>query len=151
AWGELAKSADDIASTIVKIEDRRSFVQLSRPPMRMVIVGAVHLAQVLAPLAKLAGFDVLVVDPRAAFANPDRFGDVELAVEWPDRALEKRPLDRRTAVVALSHDAKLDEPALSAALRSDCDYIGALGSKKTQEARRARLIEAGFGERDLSR
>jgi xanthine dehydrogenase accessory factor len=150
-WSELVRGPDDEASAIAEISGGRSFVQLVRPPMRMVIIGGVHLAQALAPLAKSAGFDVIIVDPRAAFANDDRFKGVELVLEWPDEALKKRPLDRRTAVVALSHDAKLDEPALSAALRSDCFYIGALGSKKTQESRRARLLEAGFSETEHAR
>jgi xanthine dehydrogenase accessory factor len=150
-WRELRLGPDDEATALVELKGGRSFVQLVRPPMQMVIVGAVHLTQVLAPLAKLAGFQVTIVDPRAAFANDDRFKDVELVVEWPDKALASRPLGRRSALITLSHDAKLDEPALTAALKSECFYIGALGSKKTQASRRARLLEAGFSEANLSR
>jgi xanthine dehydrogenase accessory factor len=115
------------------------------------IIGAVHLTQVLASLATQCGFRVSVIDPRAVFATAERFPHVELVCEWPAVALAKQLLDERTAFVTLSHDPKLDEPALAAALRSRCFYIGALGGKRTQEARRARLSEAGFGEHDLAR
>jgi xanthine dehydrogenase accessory factor len=138
-------------SQLIELGERRLFVQLLAAPLRLVVVGAVHLTQTLAELAMLSGIDVTVVDPRTAFASPERFPGVTLAHEWPDVALENLGLDRRSAVVVLSHDAKLDEPALEAALRSDCFYIGALGSQRTQAARRARLGESGFGEEALQR
>jgi xanthine dehydrogenase accessory factor len=151
-WNDLV-SADEGATTVLESTSARgrSFVRVERPPLRIVVIGAVHLTQVLAHLAKLAAFDVIVVDPRAAFANPERFPNVEVVCEWPEKAFERVVLDRRTAVIALSHDPKLDEPALGAALRSQAFYVGALGSKKTQASRRRRLAEAGFAEADLDR
>lgn len=120
-------------------------------PARLVVVGAVHIAQALAPMAQLAGLEVLVVDPRTAFATAERFPGVALDRSWPDEALARAGLDRRAAVVALTHDPKLDDPAVAAALRSEAFYVGALGSRKTQSALRARLAEQGFGEIELAR
>lgn len=120
-------------------------------PARLVVVGAVHIAQALAPMALLAGLDVLVVDPRTAFATEARFPGVPLEHSWPDEALARAGLGPRSAVVALAHDPKLDDPAMAAALRSEAFYVGALGSRKTQAGLRARLAEAGFTERDLAR
>jgi xanthine dehydrogenase accessory factor len=108
-------------------------------------------AQALAPMVRLAGYEAVVVDPRPAFATPERFGDVRLVDAWPDEALAGIGLDARTAVVALTHDLKLDDPALAAALRSNVFYMGALGSKKTHAARAARLREAGFDDAQLAR
>jgi xanthine dehydrogenase accessory factor len=127
------------------------FLRVYNPPVRLVIVGAVHIAQSLAPMARLAGYDVVVVDPRRAFATEQRFAGVELSREWPDEALQRLGLDRRTAVVTMTHDPKIDDPALAAALRSESFYIGALGSKKTQAARRERLSREGFDEAALAR
>jgi xanthine dehydrogenase accessory factor len=127
------------------------FLRVYNPPVRLVIVGAVHIAQALAPMASLAGYDVVVVDPRRAFATELRFHGVELSREWPDEALARLGLDRRTAVVTMTHDPKIDDPALAAALRSESFYIGALGSKKTQAARRERLLKQGFDEAALAR
>lgn len=138
-------------SELVEHDGRRVFVHVQGAPLRLVVVGAVHLTQALAHLAKLGGLELCVVDPRTAFATEERFPGVTLIHEWPDAALQKLALDARTAVVVLSHDAKLDEPALSVALGSECFYIGALGSRRTQQARRGRLAEAGFGERDIDR
>jgi len=138
-------------SQLVDLSGRRFFVHVVAAPLRLIVVGAVHLTQTLAELATLSGIDVTVVDPRTAFATPERFPGVALSHEWPDVALERLGLDRRSAVVVLSHDAKLDEPALEAALKSECFYIGALGSQRTQAARRGRLGEAGFGEEALRR
>jgi xanthine dehydrogenase accessory factor len=138
-------------SQLIEIAGRRLFVHGVAAPLRLVIVGAVHLTQALVDLAGPSGIDVIVVDPRTAFASEDRFPGIRLVHEWPDVALAGLGLDRRTAVVVLSHDAKLDEPALEAALRSDCFYIGALGSQKTQRARRGRLAESGFDEAQLAR
>jgi xanthine dehydrogenase accessory factor len=138
-------------SGIVKIGDAEYFINVYNPPLKLVIVGAVHLAQALIPLARAAGYDVTVVDPRAAFASRERFPDVVVHNEWPDEVLPQLDLGPRTALVALTHDPKIDDPSLDAALRSDCFYIGALGSNKTQGARRERLAAAGFKEADLRR
>jgi xanthine dehydrogenase accessory factor len=127
------------------------FLRVFNPPVRVLIVGAVHIAQALARMVQLAGYDVLVVDPRRSFATGERFGDVPLTAEWPDEVVARLGLDRRTAVVTMTHDPKIDDPALAAALRSEAFYVGALGSKKTQAARRERLREMGFSAADLSR
>ena len=127
------------------------FLRPYNPPVRVFVVGAVHVAQALAPMTQQAGYDVVVVDPRGAFATADRFPGVTLRSEWPDEALAALGLDRRTAVVTITHDPKLDDPALAAALRSDAFYVGALGSRKTQAARRERLRGMGFTDRDLDR
>ncbi|HYB09543.1 MAG TPA: XdhC family protein [Alphaproteobacteria bacterium] len=130
---------------------RRIFAQVFNPPLRMVVVGAVHIAQSLAPIASLAGYAVMVVDPRRAFATGERFPNVEITHDWPDDALMRLVPDRRTAVVTLTHDPKIDDPALEAALRSDAFYIGALGSTRTHAKRLARLKESGFDDADLGR
>lgn len=127
------------------------FLRVYNPPVRLVIVGAVHIAQSLAPMAQLAGYQVVVVDPRRAFSTEPRFKGVELSQEWPDEALARLGLTRRTAVVTMTHDPKIDDPALAAALRSEAFYVGALGSKKTQAARRERLAQQGFDEAALAR
>jgi xanthine dehydrogenase accessory factor len=127
------------------------FLRVYGPPARVVVVGAVHVAQALAPMAQLAGFDVRVVDPRRPFAADARFPGVAVSSEWPDQALGRIGLDRRTAVVALTHDPKIDDPALAAALRSEAFYVGALGSRKTQAARRERLRREGLDEAQLAR
>ncbi len=127
------------------------FLRVFNPPVRLVVVGAVHVAQALAPMARLAGYDVLVVDPRRSFAAEERFRGVELSREWPDEAMARIGVDRRTAVVTMTHDPKIDDPALAAALRTDAFYVGALGSRKTQAARRERLRGQGFSETEVSR
>jgi xanthine dehydrogenase accessory factor len=127
------------------------FLRVYNPPLRLIVVGAVHIAQALCPMAALAGFAVTVVDPRTAFATQERFPGVALATEWPDRALASLALEHRTAVVTLTHDPKLDEPALAAALRSPAFYVGALGSTRTQAARLARLRGLGFDDAALAR
>lgn len=127
------------------------FVQAFVPSPRLAIVGAVHIAQSLAAFARDLGHAVLVVDPRRGFLTGTRFPDVEISHAWPDEALEAYGLDARTAVVTLSHDSKLDDPALHAALRSPAYYVGALGSRRTQARRRARLAEAGFDETAIAR
>jgi len=133
------------------LPDTSLFVQVNNPPLRMVVVGAVHIAQALVPMATLAGYDVTVVDPRRAWATDDRFPDVTLSIAWPDEALNALRLDRRTAVVTLTHDPKLDDPALLVALASDAFYIGSLGSKKTHAKRLDRLREQGQDEARLAR
>ena len=127
------------------------FVEVLTPPHRCFIVGAVHIAQPLVQMLKLVDYAVTVIDPRGSFATEARFPGVELTQEWPDEALERLRPDRGSAVLALTHDPKLDDPALAAALRSDCFYIGALGSRRNHAGRCARLREQGFGEADLAR
>lgn len=130
---------------------RPLFVTAFNPPLRMIIVGAVHIAQALAPMAAGLSFRVTVIDPRQSFGSASRMPGVTLSSDWPDAAMAALQPDGRTAVVTLSHDPRLDDPALQAALRSPAFYIGALGSKKTHALRRQRLSDAGFGEDDLAR
>ena len=127
------------------------FVAIHNPPLRLVIVGAVHIAQALVPMARIAGYDPFIVDPRGAFGSEARFPGENLLADWPDEALAKIGLDTRTAVVLLTHDPKLDDPALHLALKSQCFYVGALGSKRTHAARVARLEEAGFDSAAIAR
>ena len=127
------------------------FLTVQLPPPRLVITGAVHISQALAPMARLLGYDVVIVDPRTAFATPERFPDVQVLAEWPDQALPKLHLDTATAFVALTHDPKIDEPALEAALKAGCFYIGALGSKKTHAKRLERLRALGIKDDALAR
>jgi xanthine dehydrogenase accessory factor len=127
------------------------FLRAYNPRVRVVIVGAVHLAQSLVRMIQLAGFEPIVVDPRRAFATAARFEGVTVHVEWPDEALARLGLDRRTALVTMTHDPKIDDPALAAALRSEAFYVGSLGSKKTQAARRDRLRAMGFSDAELAR
>ncbi len=127
------------------------FLTVHVPATRMVITGAVHISQALAPIARLLGYDVTIVDPRTAFASVERFPDVKVIAEWPDKALPLLGIDRFTAFVALTHDPKIDDPALTHALARDCFYIGALGSKKTHARRLERLKAQGISERDIAR
>ena len=129
----------------------RVFLTVHVPSPRLVITGAVHISQALAPIGQLLGYDVTIVDPRTAFASPERFPDVKVIAEWPDVALPPLGVDRYTAFVALTHDPKIDDPALRHALSRDCFYIGALGSKKTHARRVARLKEAGLTDADIAR
>jgi len=121
------------------------------PPPRLVITGAVHISQALAPIARILGYDATIVDPRTAFATPERFPDVPFLAEWPDTALPKLALDRWTAFVALTHDPKIDDPALDAALASNCFYVGALGSKRTHGRRVESLKKRGVSEEAIAR
>jgi xanthine dehydrogenase accessory factor len=127
------------------------FITAHVPPPRLVITGAVHISQALAPMAAQLGYDVTIVDPRTAFATPERFPDVKLIAEWPDVALPPLAIDRYTAFVALTHDPKIDDPALLHALARDCFYIGALGSRKTHGRRLDRLKAQGAGDAALAR
>jgi xanthine dehydrogenase accessory factor len=129
----------------------RVFLTVHVPPPRLVITGAVHISQALAPMARLVGYDVTIVDPRTAFASIERFPDVKVIAEWPDTALPGLDIDHYTAFVALTHDPKIDDPALTHALARDCFYIGALGSKKTHGRRIERLKAQGISEADLAR
>jgi xanthine dehydrogenase accessory factor len=149
--GPAREAADRDQSRIVETPEGQVFLRVFNPPVRLVIVGAVHVAQALFPMARLAGYEVIVVDPRRSFASDERFPGVELSREWPDEAMSRLGVDRRTAVVTMTHDPKIDDPALAAALRSPAFYVGALGSRKTQAARRERLRGQGFSEVDVSR
>jgi xanthine dehydrogenase accessory factor len=156
ASGQLELDPHIIEAVHKRLRDNRSgpeeadgsalFVQVHNPPLRLIIVGAVHIAQALAPIASLAGYEVTVVDPRRAFNTDERFPVVALNDEWPDDALEALAPDNRTAVVTLTHDPKFDDPALAVALKSDVFYIGSLGSRRTHAGRLERLAELGFDE-----
>ena len=148
--------ADEIAERIRLgksglLADGTHFVTVQVPPVRLVVIGAVHISQSLATMARLAELDVTIVDPRTAFATPERFPNVNLVTEWPDDALGRIGLDRYTAVCLLTHDPKIDDPALVAALRAECFYIGALGSRKTHGRRLERMQAEGFAPDDLAR
>jgi xanthine dehydrogenase accessory factor len=129
----------------------RFFLTVYVPSPRLVITGAVHISQTLAPIGQLLGYDVIIVDPRTAFASIERFPDVKVIAEWPDVALPPLGIDHYTAFVALTHDPKIDDPALKHALARDCFYIGALGSKKTHAKRVERLKQAGVSDSDIAR
>jgi xanthine dehydrogenase accessory factor len=129
----------------------RIFIQVFSPPRRCFVIGAVHIAQPLVPMLIATDYKPIVIDPRGAWATEARFPGVELSTEWPDEAMERLKPDRASAVVALTHDPKIDDPGLIAALRSDCFYIGALGSRRTHAKRLERLAKEGFGENELSR
>lgn len=129
----------------------RAFLQVFNPPLRLLIIGAVHIAQALAPMAALAGYHVTVIDPRRAFATDSRFPEVAVTLDWPDEALATLAPDRRTAVVALTHDPKIDDPGLDVALKSEAFYIAALGSKRTHAGRLERLKAMGHDAATLAR
>jgi len=139
-------------SGMVEVDGRALFLTVQVPPVRLVVIGAVHISQALCPMAAGLDLDVAVIDPRTAFATPERFPGVRLIAEWPDAALDRLgALDRYTAVAALTHDPKIDDPALIAALKAGCRYIGALGSRKTHARRVERLTAAGFSEEAIAR
>ncbi|NBJ10546.1 XdhC family protein [Microvirga arsenatis] len=148
---ELRERLRQGRSGLVERDGRQFFLTVQAPPIRVVVVGAVHISQALAPMARGLDLDVTIVDPRTAFATLERFPDVRVLAEWPDAVLPELRIDRYTAVVALTHDPKIDDPALAAALRSECFYVGALGSRKTHERRVQRLSAAGFTEADIGR
>lgn len=127
------------------------FIQVFNPPLRLLIVGAVHIAQFLAPMAQLSGYEVVIVDPRSAWSTGRRFADVKIIDQWPDEAMAALAPDRRTAVVTLTHDPKLDDPALQVSLTSAAFYIGSLGSRRTHAARLERLHSAGLGDQQTAR
>jgi len=138
-------------SAMIEADGKKLFLNVYAPTARLLIVGAVHISQALAPLAASLGYEVTVVDPRTAFASPERFPDVPVVAEWPDVALPPLNVDRYTAFVALTHDPKIDDPALLHALSRDCFYIGALGSRKTHGRRLDRLKEQGATDAGLAR
>ncbi|MEM6940605.1 MAG: XdhC/CoxI family protein [Pseudomonadota bacterium] len=139
------------ADTSALSADGATFIAVHNPPVRLIIVGGVHIAQYLSSMARDVGFEPVIVDPRAAFGAPERFPDVAIVSDWPDEALTEIGVDARAAVVLLTHDPKLDDPALEIALRSEAIYIGALGSRRTHSARVERLSAAGFRAEDSAR
>lgn len=145
------RAFQDDRSGVAEIGGKKLFLNVFNPPLRMMVVGAVHIAQPLSRMAALTGYNVTIVDPRSAFATDERFPGVTLRGDWPDEALEALKPDTRSAVVTLTHDPKLDDPALDAALKSEAFYIGALGSKKTHAARLERLRRLGHDENSLAR
>lgn len=148
---QVMRALDEDQSGVIETAAGPAFIEVWNPRPRLIIVGAVHTAQALVPLARLAGYDVTVLDPRTAFGSSARFPDVTLINEWPDEALPRLAPDRRTAILTLTHDPKIDDPALVLALRSDAFYIGALGSRRTHAKRIERLREAGFDAAAMSR
>lgn len=147
----IRKALAEDRSTTVTTASGEVFVEVFNPPLRCFVVGAVHIAQPLARMAAELGYRVTVIDPRTAFATDARFPEIELSTEWPDEALQRLKPDRRSAIITLTHDPKLDDPALAEALKSQAFYIGALGSRKTHGARVKRLAELGFKETDFAR
>jgi len=152
---QLAKISRESAahdlSKLYVLEGRRVFVQVFGPPYRLIVVGAVHISQHLLPMARMVGFEVHLVEPRTAFGSPERFPGMNINTSWPDQALEEIGLTARTAVVTLSHDPKIDEPALTAALGGGVFYIGALGSRKTHAKRLRRLAGLGVPENEFEK
>src|SRR6185312_14875039 len=148
---ELDKALRMGKSTTIEVGGKKLFLNVHAPTAKLVIVGAVHISQALAPIAKALGYDVTIVDPRTAFASPERFPDVPLVAEWPDVALPPLNVDHYTAFVAVTHDPKIDDPALMHAFERGCFYIGALGSRKTHGKRAERLRALGAKETDIAR
>lgn len=133
------------------VEGTQTFLNVYLPPPRIVVIGAVHISQALAPMAVLAGFDIAIIDPRTAFATPERFPAVALKADWPEDVLKGMPLDAYTALVAVTHDPKIDDHPLIEALRVGCFYVGALGSRKTHARRVERLVAAGVPQHRIDR
>jgi xanthine dehydrogenase accessory factor len=148
---EVTKALLSGKAAQVEIEGRAFFINPHVPEPRMVIIGAVHISQALAAMARMAGFDVLIIDPRTAFATEERFAGYALEAEWPEDALTRMPLDRHTALVAVTHDPKIDDFPIKAALQAGCLYVGALGSRKTHGKRVERLLAAGVSAIDIRR
>jgi xanthine dehydrogenase accessory factor len=148
----LEKHRRSAKSGVEETPEGKVFLTVHVPSPKLVITGAVHISQTLAPIGQLLGYDVTIVDPRTAFASIERFPDVKVIAEWPDVALPPLSIDHYTAFVALTHDPKIDDPGLALALKSDCFYIGALGSRKTHARRVERLKkERGFTDNDIGR
>ncbi|MDR6100146.1 xanthine dehydrogenase accessory factor [Agrobacterium larrymoorei] len=149
--GAVASAFRSGRSSIVELDAGRFFLNIYLPPPDVVIIGAVHISQVLAKMAALAGFSVRIIDPRTAFAAPDRFAGTNLVADWPSDALKDKPLDAYTALVAVTHDPKIDDFPIAEALRGGCFYIGALGSRRTHASRLDRLRAQGFADEALTR
>lgn len=135
----------------IETEAGTFFLNVHLPPPRLIVIGAVHVSQALAPMAALAGFEVEIVDPRTAFATPERFANVQLTAQWPEPVLAGRPLDPYCALAAVTHDPKIDDVPIQAALRAGCFYVGALGSRKTHAKRVQRLLDAGVPQTQVDR
>lgn len=138
-------------SGAIEVDGRKLFLNVHLPQPRLVVIGAVHISQALAPMARIAGYPLEIIDPRTAFASPDRFPEVDLHPEWPETVLAERPLDAYTALAAVTHDPKIDDFALKAALDAGCFYVGALGSRKTHAKRVERLLALGARPEDIER
>ena len=151
ASAELERQLRMGKSGSIEVGEKKLFVTVHAPVARLVITGAVHISQALAPMARMLDYDVTVIDPRTAFASPERFPDIPVLAEWPDVALPPLNVDHYTAFVAVTHDPKIDDPALAHALERDCFYIGALGSRKTHGRRLERLKQLGFSDEQLAR
>lgn len=147
----LAQAFARDASRVVEVDGAEHFIHVFNPPLKMIIVGAVHVSQALIPMAQATGYAVTIIDPRGAFSTRERFPDVSLYDDWPDDVLPGLEVDHRSAILALTHDPKIDDPALSFALKSPCFYIGALGSRKTHAGRRERLAANGFSDAEMDR
>ena len=148
---EIAARFRSGQSGIVETPQGEVFLTISVPPPRLVVIGAVHITQALAPMAAIAGFDVTIIDPRTAFATPERFPDATLVADWPEDVLKKRPFDAYTALAAVTHDPKIDDIPIIAALKAGSFYVGALGSRKTHAKRVDRLTAAGVSAEDIAR
>ena len=148
---EVASRFRSAKSGMVEIDGSSLFLNVHLPSPRIVVIGAVHISQALCPMAQIAGFDVSVIDPRTAFATPERFVGVDLLADWPEDILKSRPLDAYTALVAVTHDPKIDDFPLASALKAGCFYVGALGSRKTHGKRVERLLAEGVNDADIAR
>lgn len=148
---EVSKRFRSAKSGVVSLDGKETFIQVHVPSPRIVIIGAVHISQALVPMAKSCEFDITVIDPRTAFASEERFPGVDLLAEWPQEVLAERPLDPFTALVAVTHDPKIDDIPLQQALAANCFYIGALGSRKTHGKRIDRFAQAGILEDEMKR
>lgn len=153
--GELQAEAEKAfrtgRSAAIEAGGRKLFLNVLVPPPRIVVIGAVHISQALAAMAPVAGFDLRIIDPRTAFATPERFEGVDLTADWPEDVLKERPLDAYTALVAVTHDPKIDDFPIAEALKTGCFYVGALGSRKTHAKRVERLRESGITEAEIGR
>ena len=143
---QITKTFRSGKSAMVEAGGSEYFLNVHVPAPRIVVIGAVHISQALAQIAKVAGFDLSIIDPRTAFATPERFGEVALTADWPETALNTRPLDAFTALVAVTHDPKIDDYPIASALENDCFYVGALGSRKTHAKRVDRLRAMGISQ-----
>ena len=156
-WSRALLAPGDAAEADLRLRSYKAGVEGARfitphnPPLRLIVVGAVHIAQPLVAMARLAGYDPTLIDPRETFGAADRFPGEVILDDWPDEALQRLAPDARSAIITLTHDSKLDDPAIAFALRSECFYLGCLGSKKTHAARVARLQAAGFSEAEIAR
>lgn len=148
---ELGKAFRSDKSSLFHTGEGEVFAQIFSPPPQLFIIGAVHVTQHILPIARSIGYEPVIIDPRTAFATSERFGDANLLAEWPQEVLSSSLLDSRSALAALTHDPKIDDPALELALNNPCFYIGALGSRRTHASRVERLTDRGFSEQQIAR